>query len=211
MPLSALTATRPSLISDSATVATVITHAFVALAAGTICFRRPVPAKIWLLAVACSVVPDLDVGLHSFGVEYGDLWGHRGMAHSPFFAAVISIAIVSWLFRREAPLLGRAWWWLAVFLFVVTASHGLIDAFTDGGLGIAFIAPFDNTRYFMPWHPLVVPNFGIASLFSARGAQVLISEILWVWCPLLFVAISVVLVRNLLFLRNPSEPLRRGT
>jgi len=197
--------------SDSTIVATAITHAFVALAAGKICFLRPMPAKFWLLAVACSVVPDLDVGLHFFGVQYGDLWGHRGMAHSPFFALVISTALVSLLFRREAPLVGRAWCSLAVFFFGVTASHGFIDAFTDGGLGIAFLAPFDHTRYFMPWHPLVVPNFGIASLFSARGAQVLISELLWVWCPLLLVAIFVVLVRNLLFLRDPSEPFRRGT
>jgi hypothetical protein len=26
-------------------------------------------------------------------------------------------------------------------LFVVTASHGILDAMTDGGLGIAFFAP----------------------------------------------------------------------
>jgi hypothetical protein len=38
---------------------------------------------------------------------------------------------------------------IAHFSFV-TASHGMLDAMTDGGLGVAFFAPFDNARYFFP-------------------------------------------------------------
>jgi hypothetical protein len=39
------------------------------------------------------------------------------------------------------------------FLFLATASHGILDAFTDGGRGIAFFAPFGTERYFFPHHP----------------------------------------------------------
>ncbi len=48
--------------------------------------------------------------------------------------------------------------WL--FLFVATISHGILDALTDGGLGVAFFAPFVNTRYFFPWTPIKVSPIG---------------------------------------------------
>jgi acyl-CoA reductase-like NAD-dependent aldehyde dehydrogenase len=38
-------------------VATAFTHAFVALAAGKVCIRRPMPWKFWALAMACSALP----------------------------------------------------------------------------------------------------------------------------------------------------------
>jgi hypothetical protein len=30
------------------------------------------------------------------------------------------------------------------YFFLAAASHGLLDAMTDGGLGVAFFAPFDE-------------------------------------------------------------------
>jgi len=42
------------------------------------------------------------------------------------------------------------------YFFVVTASRGALDAMTDGGLGIAFFAPFDNRRYFFPFRSIKV-------------------------------------------------------
>nr|HRC76832.1 rhodanese-like domain-containing protein [Kouleothrix sp.] len=32
--------------------------------------------------------------------------------------------------------------------------HGVLDAMTDGGLGVAFFAPFSATRYFFPFRPI---------------------------------------------------------
>ena len=104
-------------------MATAFTHAFVAVAAGAACFRRPMPLKFWLLAPACSALPDVDVGLHAYGVPYADLWGHRGMTHSIFFALVLSLVIVSWLFRREAPFASRSWAALVTFFFLVTGPR----------------------------------------------------------------------------------------
>jgi inner membrane protein len=72
---------------------------------------------------------------------------------------------------------------LIAHFFLVTASHGMIDAMTDGGLGVAFFAPFDNNRYFFPWRPVQVSPIGIAPFFSRYGFDVLRSEFLWIWIP----------------------------
>jgi inner membrane protein len=69
------------------------------------------------------------------------------------------------------------------YLFLATASHGFLDAMTDGGLGVAFFSPFDNHRYFFPWRPIRVSPIGIGRFFSPRGLDVLQSELLWIWLP----------------------------
>jgi inner membrane protein len=62
----------------------------------------------------------------------------------------------------------------------VIASHGLLDAMTTGGLGVAFFAPFSAERYFFPWRPILVSPIGIERFLSPRGAAVLMSELQWV-------------------------------
>jgi hypothetical protein len=47
--------------------------------------------------------------------------------------------------------------------------------FTDGGLGVALLAPFDNRRFFFPFQPIEVASFGVGWLFTRRGAVVLAS------------------------------------
>ena len=74
---------------------------------------------------------------------------------------------------------GRAW----LFLFLATASHGVLDAMTSGGGGVAFFAPFDDERYFLPWRPILVSPMSIRRFFSERGARVLANELIWVWIP----------------------------
>jgi inner membrane protein len=72
---------------------------------------------------------------------------------------------------------------LLLFLFLATASHGVLDAMTTGGLGVAFFAPFDAGRYFLPWRPIEVSPLGVGRFLGARGVRVLASEALWVWLP----------------------------
>jgi inner membrane protein len=74
--------------------------------------------------------------------------------------------------------------WL--FLFAAIASHGILDAFTNGGLGVALLAPFTAERYFFPVTPIQVSPIGWG-FFSERGLRALISEMLWVWTPSLAV------------------------
>jgi inner membrane protein len=61
---------------------------------------------------------------------------------------------------------------LMLDFFLITASHGILDAFTNGGLGIALFSPFDNSRYFFPFRPIQVSPIG-AGFFSMRGLRVL--------------------------------------
>ena len=141
-------------------------------------------ATLWGAGIVCSILPDADVLGFRFGVSYGDMLGHRGLTHSLLFAALLSIAVT-------AVLSGERWrsrrLRIALFLFIVTASHGVLDAFTNGGLGIAFLAPFSGERFFFPVRLIAVSPIGTA-FFSTRGWSVLQSEMLWVWLPALVLA-----------------------
>ena len=162
---------------------TVFTHALVAGSlgqAGQADWRKD--WRFWYLAVLCSILPDVDVLGFSVGIRYGDLWGHRGMTHSLLFAAVLGVLMAMRL--RSAA--GQRWKLILLF-FVITASHGVLDAMTDGGLGVAFFSPLDRTRYFLPWTPIHVSPIGASGFFSARGWNVLESEIVWVWGPAVLV------------------------
>ncbi|MDZ4754684.1 MAG: metal-dependent hydrolase [Phycisphaerae bacterium] len=179
-------------------MATAFTHAFVAIAAGVAIYSpRPMPKKFWILAPICSAAPDLDVGLHAYGVDYADAWGHRGMMHSVFFAVIIGVALVAWFFRRDFRPLSRPWFGMCAFFAAIIASHGFIDAFTSGGEGIAFFAPFSHERYFMPWNPIEVSPMGVRGFFTQSGAEAIISELLWVWLPVSVVAACVYFARRL--------------
>ena len=117
----------------------------------------------------------MDVLGFGFGIRYEDLLGHRGLSHSFLFAAVLSSALVFAVHEGR-----RQWVWL--YLFLATASHGLLDALTNGGLGVAFFSPFDPARHFFAFTPIAVSPIG-AGIFSTRGVFVLLSEFKWVWLP----------------------------
>jgi inner membrane protein len=160
---------------------TIISHSIAAFAIGKIFAFQRMPARFWILAALCSMLPDVDVVSFAFGISYGDMLGHRGLTHSLAFALVLGFA-VAWFISLTTPTLRRAWPLMVIIFFAVTASHGLLDAMTNGGLGIAFFAPFSNTRYFFPWRPIQVSPIGIDAFFSSP-IPVLWSEIKWIWLP----------------------------
>ena len=126
---------------------TIISHTVVALSAGKAFAPKDVPGQFWLLAMICSVLPDADVIAFSFGIPYGHFFGHRGFFHSIFFALLLSIFIVA-VFFHDVELFSSRWIFYFVFFFFLSASHGILDALTNGGLGIALLSPFDTMRYF---------------------------------------------------------------
>jgi inner membrane protein len=159
-----------------------MTHAVVGMALGT---TVPFPRRwrFWLASAVLPMLPDLDVLGLPLGVPFLSMWGHRGITHSLVAAVVISAiaaALTHHALRiRPAP--------LAVYFAVITASHGVLDALTDGGAGVAFFAPFDATRYFLPWRPIPVSPLA-ADFFSAWGWRVFRAELVLVWIPALVVA-----------------------
>jgi inner membrane protein len=163
-------------------VATIFSHGVAALALGKVFASRQKPARFWVASVACAMLPDIDVIGFAFGIRYGDMLGHRGLTHSLSFALLVSFATVALLFR-EVKSFSKEWAWLFGYFFLVTMSHGLLDALTNGGLGVAFFAPLDNTRYFFPWRPVQVSPIGLDFFFSPRAWSVIVSEIEWIWIP----------------------------
>jgi inner membrane protein len=116
--------------------------------------------------------------------------GHRGFTHSLFFAALLAALVVALFFR------GSSWLLMWLYFFVATASHGILDAMTNGGLGVAFFAPFDNARYFFPFRPIQVSPLHVHRFFSARGAAILLSELKWVIAPSVLFGVLCLTVRS---------------
>ena len=181
-------------------MASLFTHAFVGAAIG----RGARPAwrrdpRFWPVVVAFSILPDVDsIGFH-LGVPYGALCGHRGLTHSLLFALIAAVLGAMWLDRR----LDRQWK-LALVLFFVMASHGVLDAMTNGGLGVAFFSPFDRQRYFLPWRPILVSPIGAGGFFSIRGLRILANEIVWIWCPTIVVVALIKLAKGVKGLYRPT-------
>jgi inner membrane protein len=161
-------------------VASLISHAVAALGIGASFYKPGIAKRVWVLGAVCSVLPDADVVGFHFGVRYGDFWGHRGFTHSLLFAAILATLFALFAVGGISSGDRRLIW---VYLFLATASHGLLDAMTNGGLGVAFFSPFDTTRYFLAWRPILVSPIGVTRFFSPRGLAVLRTEVLWIWFP----------------------------
>lgn len=167
-------------------MASVFSHAVAALSIGACFYRQGIPRRLWAIGAVCAAIPDLDVIGFDFGIRYGDFWGHRGFTHSLLFAALLAAVALVWARPEKQSPAGAPWMW--AYLFLATASHGLLDAMTDGGLGVAFFSPFNNQRYFLPWRPILVSPIGIDAFFTRYGAAVLRNEFVWIWLPALSIA-----------------------
>jgi inner membrane protein len=138
--------------------------------------RRAASGRMMLLLSAVSLAPDLDVIGLRLGVPYGAPWGHRGATHS-LAMAIAAAAALAFLVRRTHP-----WWPFAPIAVAVLASHGLLDALTDGGRGVALLLPWTDHRFFFPWRPIPVAPIG-ARILSPRGLYVMAWEAV-VFAPL---------------------------
>jgi inner membrane protein len=152
-----------------------IGHIAVGMAAARL--QRPMPsnARTLLIAMAfwsvLSVLPDGDIVGRWFGIRNADSWGHRGASHSLAFALGTAVAVaLAARWRRTRLLRG------AFLAFAVVASHGLLDAMTNGGRGVALLWPLDTTRYFAPWRPIPVAPLGLR-FFSEAGLSVALREL----------------------------------
>jgi len=127
-----------------------------------------------LALTALSLVADVDVLAFRFGVPYSDPFGHRGATHSLVFA-VLAGTVTALLLSHGGR---RDFWRTAVVTCLVAVSHPLLDAMTNGGLGVALLWPVSNARFFAPWRPIPVAPIG-ARMLSARGLHVILVEALW--------------------------------
>jgi inner membrane protein len=127
-----------------------------------------------------SFLPDADVVAFRLGIPYGAPYGHRGAFHSLGFAAIVGLAL--WPLARGMRLPPA---FVAVTGALVMATHGLLDALTDGGKGIALLWPVTDERFFAPWRPIAVAPMG-SRILSAAGLR------LMAWEALLFLPFFIV-------------------
>ena len=143
---------------------TIFTHAVAGLALGTAFRPDDAPPRFWIAGAACAMVPDVDWAGAPFGLHYEVFLGdHRGFTHSVLFAITFGAAM-AWLAFRAPRWEGkRLRLWL--YFTLATLSHGLLDALTSYGEGVAFLSPFSSQRFFAPWRP-----FGTGGTFvGVRG------------------------------------------
>lgn len=163
-------------------MASLFTHVYTAVALAAIAAPRVGFRKSMALGVVGSVLPDVDVWAHYAGVSSRSLLGHRGLTHSFAFALAWTL-LLAWLVRRD-PLSPGAKSWRGVYFFLCTVSHGILDGLTTGNRGVAFFAPFDNTRHVLPGNVIPISPLGVQNFFTPRGWEVIQAEFLIVWLPL---------------------------
>ncbi len=173
-------------------MASAFAHALAAVVLGKTYPRRFSSAKFWILGVLCTILPDADVVMFKFGVPYGHMFGHRGFTHSLVFALLLGITVTGIFYGNTRPTSKKGMQY-TLFFALCSASHILLDALTNGGLGVAIFAPFSGTRYFLPWRPIQVSPIGVSNFFSVWGWRVIKSELLWVGIPsaLYILAVSI--------------------
>lgn len=159
---------------------TPITHFVAGAAMSTLAPDNPRPLRTAMAFGLAGVLPDIDLMSFVFGLPYSHTFGHRGFAHSLAFAMIIGLVVAALLGTHHRG--RRAWWLTAAAAFAATASHGLLDMATNGGLGVGLLMPFDGGRYFWPLRPIVVSPFRPNS-FIEVVVPIAVSELLWVWLP----------------------------
>ena len=172
----------------------IFTHSLLGVAAGKILHLKPLPKRFWVLSIVLPSLPDVDVISIAFGIPYEHVLGHRGLTHSIFFALLLGFLTVTAFFRKEG-LSHKRTVLLASYFALITASHSILDGLTNGDLGVALLAPFDNSRYFFPFRPIEVSPIGLA-FFGERGYTVIKSEIIWVWIPVFSTVIVAKVLRS---------------
>jgi inner membrane protein len=172
---------------------TVISHPAAAIGAFPWFRRRLGHPAVLLVGMALTVLPDIDVVGFRFGIAYGDLLGHRGLTHSLIFALVVG-GLVAWPASRLSGAGLRVLW---LYFFLCLASHGLLDALTDGGLGIAFLSPFSNERYFFDFRPVRVSAISVQRFFAGNWTGLLAIELRWIWLPCLVLGAAGIAVGRL--------------
>jgi len=158
---------------------TIFTHGAIGFTAMRSVFAAPTDHGLTLASILLPILPDADALLMPW-IPYGHPFGHRGFTHSLFFAALVGLVTAALALRGKWAS-DHSFLKLAIFFTLITASHGLFDAMTSGGLGVAFFAPFDNTRYFLPWRPIPVSPMSVAGLMTTRGLRVIRWEFALFW------------------------------
>ena len=123
--------------------------------------RRSAVWKAALWGGVAGTLPDLDV-LVSHGDPILNMVLHRAESHALFWLTLFSLPFAWLVARVQRDAVQLRWWWLAMWLALVT--HPLLDAFTV--YGTQLLLPFSN-------HPVALGTlFPYTTLFRSRKSVV---------------------------------------
>jgi inner membrane protein len=179
-------------------MASIFGHALAAYTIGKVSNIQLNPVKLSLLLIFCAVIPDADVIMFNFGYSYMHPLGHRGFSHSILFAFVLAFSVRA-IFYTKVNYFSKVGIILFFTFFLATLSHSFLDAITNGGRGVGFFIPFENSRYFFSWRPILVSPLGAANFFSKWGWHVIQNEAFYIGIPCL-----VLIVFNYFFKKKHS-------
>lgn len=162
----------------------IFTHAAIPLALWCASERGRISTRLLGAGIIAAMLPDADVLAFALHIPYADSFGHRGASHSLLFATLLAALAIAFAKALRASHLQAG-----AFVFICALSHPLLDALTSGGLGVALWWPWSDQRLFAPWRPIRVSPFA-NNFFSARGLQTVLSELRWVWLPLLVAVVG---------------------
>jgi inner membrane protein len=178
-------------------MASIITHPLAPLVAAVAVGTGVVPWRLLVLGILFAVAPDFDVVAFRLDIPYESEWGHRGFTHSIVFALCCAAAMVpfaSFLKARRRVVF--------LYLWVCMISHGVMDALTNAGLGVAFFWPFSHERIFFPVRPVDASPISIRRFLDGRGLEILQTEIIWLWLPLAAFGMAAFMLRRFLLSRQ---------
>ncbi|MCE9641911.1 MAG: metal-dependent hydrolase [Betaproteobacteria bacterium] len=161
------------------------------LAIGLALGSKVVPARLLVAGVFASIIPDADVLAFRLDIPYDSVYGHRGFTHSVAFAFTLGLIGACFAHALRTSALTAL-----MFIFAAAVSHGVLDSFTNGGHGIAFLWPWSTERFFAQFEFIEVSPIGVTRFFTSRGVAVLRSELVYVWLPCALAVLTVLLVRR---------------
>lgn len=134
------------------------------------------PVGLMFAAGVLAVAPDIDTAFYGI-IPYAHFLGHRGFVHSPFFSFLIAVVLSSLLYAVIRNLGFRAFLGITAAFTLALASHGILDAMTDAGLGVMLLYPFSEERIFLPWRPFYAPPIKLSSISYDKVQMMIKSEL----------------------------------
>ncbi|MFU8811466.1 MAG: metal-dependent hydrolase [Balneolaceae bacterium] len=128
-------------------------------------------AALW--GVALGTLPDLDILINPFVDAVNELYYHRNITHS-FFFAVAASPLLGWMIAKVHPTLDAGWKQWAHLSFWVILTHILIDLPTTYGTQI--FQPFSNYPAATDSVFIIDPLFTIPVLIGVLTARILRSR-----------------------------------
>ncbi len=177
---------------------TLVTHPLLPYTIGKL---AGMPGRVIACGAVLSLLPDADVIVEALIPNLPHALAHRGATHSIAFAVLMALVAMRFAAPQEARF-SRPWWGILLYLVLCGVSHGLLDALTHFGDGVAFFWPVVDVRYLFMFQPMQASPF-LNDFFSIWGLRVLMAEAQWIWLP----CFAVLLVQATLR-RTRREPAR---